>query len=214
MRSSDDGGRDDETTAGAPVDGPDGPHGLVEEAAAARFAAEARIDDAVARRRRERWLRAAAQEEATFADLCADLAESAAVVTVRTAAGGAHHGVVVQAGADCMTIRSAGRLVTVALRAVTAIAGAATGSPEAPQGRRPGLEAAGSGGPGAFAAALGAHAGARATLRLVTDDGEAFLGELEALGQDVATLRPEGRRDRVIYVRLASVAEFSVAESG
>src|SRR5688500_9679971 len=71
------------------------------------WAASVAADAAASSRARERWLRAAADEEATFGGVLLDLAERGAPVVVAGRAGRRHRGVVRAVGADFCLLRSA-----------------------------------------------------------------------------------------------------------
>src|SRR5690606_35255177 len=86
-----------------------------------RWAADARVDEAAQRRSRERWLRQQAEEGATLAGVLADLAEGEAAVTVQTAAGHRHHGVLRAVGADFVAVEAGAGAVLVAMSALLAV---------------------------------------------------------------------------------------------
>ena len=71
-----------------PADGAGGSGDDPEDARLARFAAEARIEERLAERRRQRWLQQQAAESTTFAGLLRNLAE--AQTSIRLQIGRAH----------------------------------------------------------------------------------------------------------------------------
>jgi hypothetical protein len=170
-----------------------------------RWAAEARVDEAVRVRTRERWLRRQAEEESTVAGSLANLLERAAPVTVHTQARRQHRGEIRGVGVDFVALGGLGSEVVVALGAVTSLR-TLPGEP----------------------AVLGDRAVARSTrsLRLseviagladerepvlvVTRDAEAMTGVLRSVGQDVAVLRGAGKPPGMCYLPLAAISEIVI----
>ena len=177
-----------------------------------RWAAGARAQEAAEARVRQRWLRQAAEEEASFAGLLVDLAEDGRPVSVTTTAGHRHHGPIVAVGADFVAVGGAeARLTLVSVPAVAEVRPAA-GS------RRP---PAASGGPRAGAGSLGvtlvevlAQAVAGRPRVAVVLGAVTVVGELRAVGTDVLTVRTDGEPAGISYVTLASVSEVSLFDSG
>jgi hypothetical protein len=168
-----------------------------------------RSDALVSERIRERWLLQQATEQTALRGLLVDIARRAVPVTVRTATGRTHRGMVVAVGADFCTVR-AGRApdVHLALRAVTTV------------GPRPGHRLSG---PAAgarpeeadlqlhelLARAVADRPGVRCVL---ADGGEGLTGTLEGVGVDVLVLsRSAGER---LYVAGASLEAVSFLPSG
>jgi len=185
-----------------------------------RWAAEARVRDAVDARQRERWLRRQAEDEADFASLLLDLAERR-VAVIATTTGGRHHvGRIEAVGADFVAVVAGGRLTLVSLAAVAAVRVA-----DAVEGRRHRdhrrSEPAADARPESGARAIGVvmsdvigHAVERRPRVQVFAGAAQLGGELRAVGVDVVTLDTDGDPPGLLYVRLASVSEFSFLDSG
>src|SRR6266508_5927713 len=100
--------------------------------ALARWAADARVDEASAARARERWLLQQAEEEATTAGVLCDLAERAVPVVIETTVGRRHRATVGAVARDFVVLQGpggpgvggvglGGREVLLAIGAVAAI---------------------------------------------------------------------------------------------
>jgi hypothetical protein len=174
----------------------------------ARWAADARADAASRGRRQQRFLRQAAEEEATFAGVVVDVSEHGDAVVVRTASGRSHRGRIVAVGHDFLVVREpGGPPVFVALAAAASVrlrpggrAGDTTGARPAP------VEAP-------LAVVLAGLAGDRPTVSITTaGDTTALTGELRAVGSDVVTLRLGDETGGTAYVRLASVTELLLVD--
>jgi hypothetical protein len=167
----------------------------------ARWAAGQRATDAVKRRTRERSLRDQVVGSATWAGLVVDLAEQSAPVSV-TVGGQRLRGRLVGVGRDfCVLDQPSGRAALIALSALTLLAPEETPSSGvgAPGGSRaPGLQMT-------LAAALAALAEERSPLGLVLAGGHQVEGVLIGAGEDVLTLRTDGRGRRLAHVPLAAV---------
>lgn len=171
----------------------------------ARWAAAARADEASRARSRQRWLRRQAEDEATFAGVLVDLAEREATVLMRTTSGRRHRAIVAVVGTDFVLVRAEGdRWLLLPFTAVTTV------RPVEEQGRT----AAGRRAPTVdllLGEALEVMAGDRASVAVVAAaDPDPTVGELEAVGDDVLTVRvgaPSGAR---AYVRLEAVTEIGV----
>ncbi|MDP9388949.1 MAG: hypothetical protein M3Q48_13805, partial [Actinomycetota bacterium] len=88
----------------------------------ARWTADARSQDAARARSRERWLRQQAEEDARFAGVVLDLAESATAVVVRTTSGRTRQGRIAAVARDFCVLRSDGGTATLlAFAAVAAV---------------------------------------------------------------------------------------------
>ena len=179
------------------------------EAALRRLVDEERADDEARRRVKRRWLRQQAEEEAEFAGTLLALLERGAGVDVSTATGRRHRGRVVGLGRDVCALRTIdGRRTWLRIAEIeTARPEPGLDSPPASDARaqRQDLE---------LAEVLARMVDQRPTLRLVlSGSGDAVTGTLLAVGADVATLA-EGDRGATCYVRLPSVAEISVLDSG
>ena len=171
----------------------------------ARWAADARADEAGRARARARWLRRQAEDEATFAGLLVDLAERGTPVVARTTVGRRHRGTVAGVAADFVLLRpDSGWWLLLPFDAVATVRPVERAG-EAATGRRlPGLDLL-------LGEALEAMAGDRARVAIVTvGTGEPVSGELEAVGDDVITVRLDGPGRERVFVRLAAVAEIAV----
>jgi hypothetical protein len=166
--------------------------------------ADARVEGSADARARERWLRAAADADATFSGILLDLAERGAAISVATVAGRRLQGVVAVLGADFVSMRSvSGGEVLVALATISSVRTAppvdrASGERVVTTDLRLGD-------------VLGELASERARVRLVLLDGsEAVAGELRSVGQDVVTLRTDGQDPATAYARTDAIAEVTL----
>jgi hypothetical protein len=169
------------------------------------FAADARVDEAVRTRARERWLRRQAEESGTVAGALADLRDAGVPVSVQTLAGSTHRGVVQSVGADHAVVADAqGRgVVVVVLAALTSVR---TGPGEAAVlGDRPSPAS-----PAHLVDVLTQLADEQAVVRVVTAGGEALGGVLRTVGQDVVVVEGAGSPPSVSYVPVGAVAEVVV----
>jgi hypothetical protein len=173
-----------------------------------RWAAGARAQEAAEARVRERWLRQAAEEEASFAGLLVDLAEDGRPVSVTTVTGRRHHGPVVAVGTDFVAVGGPeGRLVLVASAALAEVR-AAGGT------RRPPAAGSGRDALGVTLAEVLAQAVANRPRVAVVLGDVLVVGQLRAVGTDVLTIRTDGEPAGLSYVTLASVSEVSLFDSG
>jgi hypothetical protein len=169
-----------------------------------RWAAEARADEAARVRTRERWLRQAAEEDATIAGVLADLGERRETVALRTRAGRAHQGSVRVVGSDFVALRTGTGDVLLAMAAVGVVRTAPGVAPAA--GDRAMLADL------SLGEVLAGLAADRERILVVTLDGaDAVAGTLRSVGADVVVLRTEGDRPVTAYVRLATIGEVSLA---
>jgi hypothetical protein len=192
-----------------------------------RWAAGARAQDAAEARIRERWLRQAAEEEASFAGLLVDLAENGQPVSVTTISGRRHHGPIVAVGTDFVAIGGPdGRLTLVRTSVVAEVRPAAgrRGPPAASDRDGTGRGEAGSDGTGGpppdedlgvtLAEVLAQAVANRPRVGLMLGE-VTVVGELRAVGADVLTVRrTDGDPAGTSYVTLASVSEVSLFDSG
>ena len=169
------------------------------------WAAAARADDAANARSRQRWLRQAAEEDATFGGVLLDLAERRAPVVITGRARRRHRCIVAAVGADFALVRIDG-----ATDALLSFAGIATVRPEAalpaPSGDRTvDIDVT-------MAEAIAVVAEDRPRVLVVTmADADGIAGELRSVGRDVATLRLDGADRATAYVPIASIAELRLA---
>ena len=170
----------------------------------ARWAAEARTEDAADSRLRRHWARQQAEDEATLASVLAGMAERRLPVAVHT--GSTVRGVVAGLGVDYVALSSGSQLTLVPTRAIEWIRPESPSPPAAFADRVPVA--------GRFLGLLAALAAERSDVRVVAG-GEPLAGEIVAVGEDVLTLQPSGgHAGQVIYVPVASVSEVSVRLSG
>jgi len=169
---------------------------------------EARADLLAAERSRERWLRLQAEQSATFAATLLGLLERGVTVALRTTSGAEHVGRLTALARDVCGLRTAsGRQVWVRLDAVAAVrADRDHASPPADDDRVVGEDVG-------LAEILARLADDRPRAAVAVLGGGALVGELRAVGEDVVTLL-EGDRRAACYVRLSSVTEVSLLESG
>lgn len=174
--------------------------------ALAAWARDAQVDETIGRRRRERWLRRQAEEEATFAGVLVDLAEAAAPVTIATPTRKVHRGRVRAVGTDFALVEvDGGRHGILRHRA---IAWARQDDSTRPaRGDRP------------LALSMTFEQALRATLEphelvqvVAAGPAEPVDGEVIGLGADVLTLR-RGDRSRV-HLPLANVDEVLLERRG
>jgi hypothetical protein len=171
-----------------------------------RWTSEARTDDAVLSRTRERAMRQLATDEARFTSLVLDMAERGEPVTVRTTTGRTHHGRLVAVATDLVALFTVQE--TTVLLTYDAIAGIrpAPGfrAAEATADRVPAFHAR-------MSDVLAGLAADRPRVQLgLTGGGELIAGELRAVGTDVATVRIDADPPATLYVRLDAVAELTV----
>lgn len=183
------------------------------------WAAEARARDAVDARVRERWLRRQAEDEATFAGVLLDVAERGAAVVVVTTGGHRLVGHVEVVGTDFAAVRTAGaRTTLVTLTAVAAVR-LSRGGPGGRGGNRlaPAADARLEGRARAVIVTVAdvlAHAVAQRPRVQVQAGSGLVVGELRAVGTDVVSVHTDGDPPGLAYVRLASVSEISLLDSG
>lgn len=164
------------------------------------------MDEAAHARARAAWLARQAEEEATFVGVLVDLAERERPVTIETASGRRHQGDLRLVGEDFCCVRTPrGVHVFVHYDAVASVRPAPHEA--GPAGDRPLAPIADL--HGAMAAL--ARTGARVAV-VSSAAGAPLTGEVRSVGRDVVVLRLDD--GRVAYVRLGSVAEVSVFESG
>jgi hypothetical protein len=183
-----------------------------------RWAAAARATDAADGRVRERGLRRQAQEEAAFVGTLLDLVERGRSVVVVTAGGRQLVGRLEALGADFVALRTGGRTTLVALDAVGAVRpvrpepGTAQGGWATPaaEGRAGGPPAAST----TRVADVLAHAVERRPRIQVHVGPVPVVGELRSVGTDVISVEVDGDPPALTYVRLASVSEISLLDSG
>lgn len=172
------------------------------------FVAEARLDAAAARRRRERWLQRQASEETNLTGVLVDLAESQSAVAVRMRAGRTHQGRIEVVGSDFLVL-ARGELPDVVLAVGSVCAVTTRSGPSMAAGDREVVT------PRTLAQLIDDLSGRRERVTLVADDGRCTVaGTLWSRGQDVVTLRLDDDRDGdhgTTYLPLAALSEVVLA---
>jgi hypothetical protein len=175
-----------------------------------RWAADARIDEAVRRRARERWLTQQAREEATLVGVLADMAERRAVVSLQLRSGRPQRGHVRMIGTDFVALAAAGESparggeVLVALGEITSVS------------TRPGEPVSvgdlSSRSRMSLAEVIIGLTGDRERVLLVLAGGhDVVRGTLWAVGQDVVTVRSDDEPVAAThYVALAAIGQLSI----
>jgi hypothetical protein len=162
-----------------------------------KWLADGRVDDAAARRARQRWLERQAAQDATLAGVIVDLAERGGPVVVRTNAGATMRGHVVAVGADFVAVRERGVGDTLIPHTAICTIRAAPGEQSVVGDRLAALEVV-------LAEALVELAADRRPVRVVTAGAE-LRGQLRSAGRDVVVIATDGdRRDRV-HVTMSSL---------
>ena len=172
----------------------------------ARFAAESRVDEAIRGRSRERSLRQQEREATSLRDLAVSLAEVGAAVTIAMDSGRTHRGRIASVGSDVLVCDDGARSNWLALSAVAAITATTAVAGARPTGAAP-LDTR-------FLDALGALCGSGAAVVFVVASGLVVRGEALWLSEDAVAVRASEPPGVTTYLRLASVAEFSVTASG
>jgi hypothetical protein len=169
-----------------------------------RWVSDARTDEAAAARARERWLKQAAEESATFAGILLDVAERAVPVVVVARGERRHRGVIAAVAADFCILRTpTGHDVLLALAGIASVRIDATSS--APTGDRAVHVDLG------LAEALAALAADRPRVLVVTGAGtDGVAGELRAVGIDVVTVRLVGDPASNAYVPIPAIIEVTL----
>jgi hypothetical protein len=176
-----------------------------------RWAADARVDEAVQRRVRERWLAQQAQEEATFLGVLADLAERGVPVSLHLRGSRVQRGRVRVIGSDFVALATGEGLVAkdgdvmIALDQIAAVR------------TRPGEQFAV--GDRAMACRLtlaevviGLAAERELVVLALVGSEEVLRGRLWSVGQDVVVVRVDDESSpAAAYVPLAAIAQVSLA---
>lgn len=181
-----------------------------------RWAAGARAQEAADERVRERWLRQAAEEEASFAGLLADLAEAGSPLVVTTTAGHRHHGPVVAVGSDFVALAphpgsaGDGRLTLVTMASIAEVRPTPGTRIQRAPGRSTGDETR-------LAVSLAEVLAQAVAIRprvAVVLGTVTVVGQLRAVGTDVLSVRTDAEPAGLSYSRLSSVSEISLFDSG
>jgi hypothetical protein len=167
--------------------------------------ADARAEESADARARERWLRAAADADATLAGVLLDLGERDANVAIATVEGRRVLGTIELVGADFISVRTdAGHELLLGAGSLASVRTAPSLDPAV--GDRVTTTDL------RLADVLAELAADRARVRLVVrGSGDVLAGELRSVGRDVLTLRTEGASGGTTYVPLAAVVEASLS---
>ena len=180
----------------------------------ARWLAEARVDEAVTSRLRERALRQLAGDEATLLGLCLDLAEAGRPVLARTTQGRVHRGLLVAVGADFAALRGAtGDAAFLPIGHLTWLrpapgtwAGARARGGAAAGARTPPLAAR-------LVDVLTGLAADRPRVRLVVaGDPDPWAGRLQACGADVLSVEQATDPPVIGWIPLSQVTEVGLID--
>jgi hypothetical protein len=161
------------------------------------LADESRAADAVRRRTHARWLRQQAAEEATLVGVLVDLAERGDPVSLRSASGRTHRGVVSFVGGDHVVVGEAVRVRFAAVVAVRFAGELASGDRAAVRDTL-------------LVESLSDLAPDRPAIVVVTFDGTSMRGELVGAGADVISLVLDGDRSERCVVAVDAIAEVIV----
>ncbi|CAA9229943.1 MAG: hypothetical protein AVDCRST_MAG76-1180 [uncultured Acidimicrobiales bacterium] len=180
----------------------------------AHWLAEARVDEAVTSRLRERAMRQLAGDEATLLGLCLDLAETGRAVLARTAESRVHRGALVAVGADFVALRSPSGEATFLPVGHLAWLRPAPGSWSGGVARAG--EAAGSRVPPVAARLVDILTGLaadRPRVRLVVaGDPDTWAGRLRACGADVLSVEQAGDPPVIGWIPLSQVTEVGLVD--
>lgn len=160
--------------------------------------AEARVDEAVAARARERWLAQAASEDATWLGLLHSLAESGVEVGLQLGDARRVIGQVAAIGADFVAVSADAAVVLLALNAVHGVA---------IDGRRSLSARPAAGGQVRLVDVLGRLAAEERWCRVSTA-GTQVAGCLVACGSDVVTMVVDD--GPTLYLPVASISEVTL----
>lgn len=162
---------------------------------------DARVEDSASNRARERWLHSAAEADASFNGVLMDLAERRTAVSLTTAGGRRHHGIITVVGTDFVALRLAQdgevllTLSAIAVMRTAPLVDAAVGERLVLTHLR-------------LTEVIGELASERCRAQLVARGAtEAVAGELRSVGQDVVTLRTDGDPSGMAYLPLRAIAE-------
>jgi len=173
-----------------------------------RLVDEGRLGQSSESRGRERLLQHLAEEGASLVGTLLDLAERESVVTVRTSAGRAHHGVVAVVAGDFFVIRSdTGQRTYLRTEVVTTVRPHRRERHQPASGdRTPPLDLF-------LGEALARAASGRPRVVVVTLGSDVVAGDLLATGTDVVTVRLDGDARSLCYVAVNGIAEVTFERS-
>jgi len=167
------------------------------------WAAEARIDEAAAGRRRARWMSEASDDEAHLGGLLFDLGERRAVAVVRLQGGRSTAGCIEVVGADFAALRTVQGIVLIPHWAITLLRPAP--AEDGVIGDRPLTTDV------RLIEVLRELAADREVVRVgISDGGEAVAGVLRRVGVDVLVIRVDGDPPATVHVPVAAVAEVAL----
>jgi len=176
------------------------------------WAAAARAGHAAEARRDERSLLHQAEGDASFDTLLLDLVEHRTIVAATTAGGGCHQGRLVGLGTDFVSITTGRRTVFISLGDLVAVAASGESAFHRPAGS-PDRQAADR--RLCLADVITWAVEREARVQITLRPGVIRLaGDLTSMGADVATVRTGAEPLAYTYVRLASVSEISLLDSG
>lgn len=169
------------------------------------WVAHLRVDAAAQLRRRHAWLQRQAADDASLGGVLVDHAENGTLVALTTATGRRHLGRVRGAGSEVVILEVGASRVLVTLDAVATVQRVDGGDHRGPDpiGHRVGDD------PTTLGDLLSHAVADRPDISLVMRGGQVVAGSLEAVGRDVAMVRPLDRSP-VVYARLSSVSEASL----
>jgi hypothetical protein len=170
------------------------------------LADESAHEAAVRARSRERELRERATELAGWNGTLRDLAEARAVVTLRSRSSRTHRGVLVAVAEDHVAMRlPAGQLVALAAGGVTSV------RPEPGTAVAPAMGDRDRAQDRTLVELLDRAAGEHRRVALTLDgSSEVVQGTLVAVGDDVLTVRLDGRGHDLLYVRAGAILEVVI----
>lgn len=165
---------------------------------------DARLAEALADRTAERLHRQRATDTASFVGTLRDLAERGVTVVAVTTAGRRHRGVVVGVAADHLVLAVPAGEVHLRLDVLATVRPQPGSDAPVAQGDREAVEDL------LLTEVLARALEDRPTVVLAfAGPGEVLRGRLEAVGEDVLTLRPEGEGE-LVFVPAGAVTEVAV----
>lgn len=161
--------------------------------------AEARADEAIQRRVRQRWIEQQSAEGATLAGALLDLAEASTPVLITTIAA-RHRGYLRGVAPDFFALRTDQQVDgLIPLSSLSSVQPAIAGAREPMTAREPVLDVL-------LADALQVAAGDRPRVRVAAAD-RSIAGRLWAAGVDVVTIRTDHAEQPVVYVPVSAIGE-------
>ena len=170
-----------------------------------RDLAEARVTEAAAQRRRQRWEAQLLAEESTFEGMLIAAAESQTSLRLITAGGRTYHGILREVCADVVIMSTESSTTIIRITAVAVIAGHVAGTSPRRDGE----------GRLTMIDLLADLVGRRATVSIWTGS-TCLSGDVDSVGDGVLALAlgaNGGRGGEIAYVVVESVSEVSVPVS-